>query len=114
MNKSYDFFSKTSFNQSIQNKPFYNLNLHSQCKRYISIFLVLTNTLFSYLHCKGKGIFSIPIEKKAEIRKLRRLFDLCQKEATNISAKFPFCIPQDAEVYVDVTDYGVNCNHRGC
>lgn len=38
MNKSYDFFSKTSFNQSIQNKPFYNLNLHSQCKRYISIF----------------------------------------------------------------------------
>ena len=43
-------------------------------------FLVFTNTLFSYLHCKGKGIFSIPIEKKAEIRKLRLLFDLCQKQ----------------------------------
>ena len=43
-------------------------------------FLVLTNTLFSYLHCKGKGIFSIQIEKKAEILKLRLLFDLCQKQ----------------------------------
>ena len=77
-------------------------------------FLVLTNTLFSYLHCKGKGIFSIPIEKKAEIRKLRRLFDLCQKEATNISAKFPFYTPQDAEACVEVTDYAVNCIHKGC
>ena len=51
---------------------------------------------------------------KAESLDLWRLFDLCQKEATNISAKFPFYTPQDAEVYVDVTDYGVNCNHRGC
>ena len=77
-------------------------------------FLVLTNTLFSYLHCKGKGIFSIPIEKKAESLDLWRLFDLCQKEATNISAKFPFYTPQDAEACVEVTDYVVNCVHRDC
>ena len=30
-------------------------------------FLVLTNTLFSYFRCKGKGIFMTPIVKKAEI-----------------------------------------------
>ena len=41
-------------------------------------FLVLTNTLFSYLHCKGKGIFSIPIEKKAKSPDLCLLFDVCQ------------------------------------
>ena len=53
-------------------------------------FLVLTNTLFSYFHCKGKGIFSIPIEKKAEIRKLRLLFDLCQKQVARHKQNSPF------------------------
>lgn len=77
-------------------------------------FLVLTNTLFSYLHCKGKGFFRPKIMIKAESLDLWRLFDLCQKEATNISAKFPFYTPQDAEVCVEVTDYVVNCVHRDC
>ena len=77
-------------------------------------FLVLTNTLFSYLHCKGKGFFRPEIMIKAESLDLWRLFDLCQKEATNISAKFPFYTPQDAEACVEVTDYVVNCVHRDC
>ena len=77
-------------------------------------FLVLTNTLFSYLHCKGKGFFRPEIMIKAESHELSRVFDLGQKVSTNISAKFPFYTPQDAEACVEVTDYVVNCVHRDC